>query len=116
MLKRVDNYQVEVLITLALVTGGYALAMAWHLSAPIAVVVAGLLIGNQGRALAMSETTREHLDAFWELIDEVLNAVLLLLIGLEVLVVAFYGPILLMAIFSPSRLPWLRAQPPSLSR
>ena len=86
MLKQVDNYQVELLITVALVTGGYALAMALHLSGPIAIVVAGLLIGNQGRRLAMSEKTRHHLDIFWELIDEVLNAVLFVLIGLEVLV------------------------------
>ncbi len=86
MLKQVDNYQVELLITVALVTGGYALAMALHLSGPIAIVVAGLLIGNHGRRLAMSEKTRHHLDIFWELIDEVLNAVLFVLIGLEVLV------------------------------
>jgi len=85
MLKSVDNYQVEVLLTLALVTGGYALAEVLHLSAPIAIVVAGLLIGNHGRTLAMSEKTREHLDTFWELIDEVLNAVLFVIIGLEVL-------------------------------
>ncbi len=89
LLKQVDNYQVEVLITLALVTGGYALAMALHLSGPIAIVVAGLLIGNQGRLLAMSEKTRHHLDIFWELVDEVLNAVLFVLIGLEVLVLTF---------------------------
>ena len=86
MLKQVDNYQVELLITVALVTGGYALAMALHLSGPIAIVVAGLLIGNYGRRLAMSEKTRHHLDIFWELVDEVLNAVLFVLIGLEVLV------------------------------
>ena len=85
MLKSVDNYQVEVLLTLALVTGGYALAEVLHLSAPIAIVCAGLLIGNHGRTLAMSEKTRGHLDTFWELIDEVLNAVLFVLIGLEVL-------------------------------
>ncbi len=100
MLKRVNDYHVEVLITLALVTGGYALALALHLSAPIAVVVAGLLIGNQGRAFAMSDTTREHLDTFWELIDEILNAVLFLLIGLEVLVVAFSGPVLVLAVLT----------------
>ena len=100
MLKEVDNYQVEVLITLALVTGGYALAMKLHLSAPIAVVVAGLLIGNHGRAFAMSETTREHLDTFWELIDEILNAVLFLLIGLEVLVIAFEPSIFAMAVLA----------------
>ena len=89
MLKSLDNYNVEILITLALVTGGYALADRLHISGPIAVVVAGLLIGNHGRSFAMSETTREHLDAFWELIDEILNAVLFVLIGLEVLVLHF---------------------------
>ncbi|MGQ3683410.1 MAG: cation:proton antiporter [Candidatus Loosdrechtia sp.] len=87
MLKAIDNYQVEILITLALVMGGYALANMLHVSGPIAVVVAGLLIGNKGRYLAMSEKTREHLDSFWELIDEVLNAVLFLMIGMEILVV-----------------------------
>ena len=89
MLKRVDNYQVEVLITLALTTGGYVLAERLHLSAPVAIVVAGLLIGNHGRLLAMSDRTREHLDTFWELVDEILNAVLFVLIGLEVLVLTF---------------------------
>ena len=89
LLKSIDQYQIEVLITLALVTGGYALAGALHLSGPIAVVVAGLMVGNQGRVLAMSEKTREHLDTFWELIDEILNAVLFVLIGLEVLVLTF---------------------------
>ncbi len=99
-LKRVNDYHVEVLITLALVTGGYALALALHLSAPIAVVVAGILIGNQGRAFAMSDTTRRNLDTFWELIDEILNAVLFLLIGLEVLVIAFSGPVVLLALLA----------------
>ncbi len=89
MLRSVDNYQVEILITLALVMGSFALADLLHTSGPIAVVVAGLLIGNQGRQWAMSETTREHLDSFWELLDELLNAVLFVLIGLEVLVLSF---------------------------
>lgn len=89
MLKSVDNYQVEILLTLALVTGGYAVAEVLHLSAPIAIVCAGLLIGNHGRTLAMSEKTREHLDTFWELVDEVLNAVLFVLIGLEVLTLVY---------------------------
>ena len=89
MLRGVDNYQVEALITLALVSGGYALAEALHFSAPIAVVVAGLFIGNRGRTLAMSGRTRERLDDFWELIDEILNAVLFLLIGLEILILTF---------------------------
>lgn len=86
MLKRVDNYQVEILLTLALVSGGATAAAGLHLSAPIAVVVAGLMIGNHGRRDAMSSTTVQHLDTFWELIDEILNAVLFLIIGLEVMV------------------------------
>jgi len=89
MLKRVNNYQVEVIITLALVMGGYALADRIHTSGPIAIVVAGLLIGNHGRAFAMSEITRERLDDFWELMDEILNALLFMLIGMEVLVMPF---------------------------
>jgi CPA1 family monovalent cation:H+ antiporter len=91
LLKTVDNYQVEILISLALVAGGYALAQALHLSGPITMVVTGLLIGNHGRSFAMSATTVEHLDSFWELIDEVLNAVLFVLLGLEVLAVDFTG-------------------------
>jgi len=86
MLRQVDNYQVEVLVTLALASGAYALAEHFEISAPITVVVAGLLIGNEGRSGAMSETTQHHLDNFWELVDEALNAVLFVLIGLEVLV------------------------------
>jgi len=85
MLKRIDNYQLEILISLALVTVGYAWAERLHLSAVIAVVTAGLLVGNQGRAFAMSDRTRQHLDTFWELVDEILNAVLFVLLGLEVL-------------------------------
>ncbi|OOY34717.1 sodium:proton antiporter [Solemya velum gill symbiont] len=89
MLSSIDQYEVEVLISLAVVLGGYAAAIAMHLSAPIAIVVAGLLIGNHGRRLAMPERTREHLDNFWELIDEILNAVLFVLIGLELMLVHF---------------------------
>ncbi|WP_455207166.1 cation:proton antiporter [Kaarinaea lacus] len=89
LLKNVNNYQVEILLTLALVMGGYALAIAIHVSAPLAMVVAGLLIGNHGRQFAMSEHTREHLDTFWELVDEILNAILFVLIGLELLVLTF---------------------------
>lgn len=95
LLRQVDKYDVEVLLTLAIVMGGYALAFRLHASAPIAIVVAGLYIGNHGRALAMSPTTRERLDDFWELIDEILNAVLFLLIGVEVLVLTFNGQYLL---------------------
>ncbi len=88
LLRAVDQYSVEVLLTLALVSGGYALADATHMSGPLAMVVAGLFIGNRGRMMAMSDTTREHLDTFWELIDEMLNAILFVLIGLEILVLA----------------------------
>lgn len=86
LLASVDNYQVEILLTLALVMGGYQLAMWLHLSGPIMVVIAGLLIGNHGRKHAMSENTRDNLDQFWELCDEFLNALLFLLIGLEILI------------------------------
>jgi CPA1 family monovalent cation:H+ antiporter len=89
LLKSVDSYQVEVLLTLAAVMGGYAFASKLHVSGPLAMVVAGLIIGNHGRALAMSDTTRRYLDMFWELIDEILNATLFVLIGMEVLLVTF---------------------------
>jgi CPA1 family monovalent cation:H+ antiporter len=89
MLKSIDQHRVSILITLALVMGGYGLADVLHTSAPIAIVVAGLLIGNHGRHLAMSQITRDYLDMFWELVDEFLNAVLFVLIGLEVLALTF---------------------------
>ena len=109
LLKNVDNYSVEVLITLALVTGGYALALALHTSGPLAMVVAGLFIGNRGRLFAMSERTREHLDTFWEMTDEIFNAVLFVLIGLEMLVVEFlpiefYAALLVIPLVLLSRL------------
>ena len=87
MMRSIDNYSIEILITLALVTGLYALAQRLHMSGPIAVVVAGLFVGNRGAATAMSEETRNYLFHFWEVIDELLNSVLFLLIGLEVLVI-----------------------------
>ena len=95
MLKSVDSYQVEVLLTLAAVMGGYALASHLHVSGPLAMVVAGLITGNGGRALAMSDTTRRNVDMFWELLDEMLNAVLFVLIGMEVLLISFSAPLLL---------------------
>jgi CPA1 family monovalent cation:H+ antiporter len=98
MLRGVDRYQVEILISLGLVTGGYAVAEALHVSAPIAMVVAGLLIGNHGRSFAMSEITRRNLDTFWEMVDEILNAVLFVLIGLEVMILTFSGRYLFAAL------------------
>ena len=85
---RIDEASLEVLITLALVMVTYALALALHMSGPIAMVVAGLFIGNRGIKYAMSDKTRDDVLTFWTLIDEILNSVLFLLIGLEVLVVA----------------------------
>jgi CPA1 family monovalent cation:H+ antiporter len=82
-----DEHNLEIMITLALVTGAYTVALHLHVSGPIAMVVSGLLIGNQGARLAMSEKTRRHVFEFWELTDEILNSVLFLLIGLEVLVI-----------------------------
>ncbi|WP_027133212.1 cation:proton antiporter [Geminicoccus roseus] len=88
-LRGIDDYSIEVMISVALVTGTYALATALHMSGPIAVVVAGVLIGNRGAERAMSDTTKQYVFGFWTLIDDILNAVLFLLIGLEVLVVQF---------------------------
>jgi CPA1 family monovalent cation:H+ antiporter len=103
LLRSIDNYQVEVLLTLGLVFGGNALASRLHVSGPLAMVAAGLLIGNHGRLFAMSETTRQHLDMFWELLDEILNAVLFVLIGLELLVLHFLpGVLLASAIMIPA--------------
>ncbi|MDY6945010.1 MAG: sodium:proton antiporter [Pseudomonadota bacterium] len=88
VLRSIDSYAVEIMITLALATGGYALAELLHLSAPIAVVVTGLVIGNHGRELAMSARTRQQLFAFWELADDLLNLLLFGLVGLELVAVA----------------------------
>ena len=87
-MRSIDDYGVEVMISLAIVMGGYSLAQALHVSGPVAMAVAGLLIGNAGVALAMSDTTRDYLLTFWALIDELLNAVLFLLIGMEVIAIS----------------------------
>ncbi|MEQ1653198.1 MAG: sodium:proton antiporter [Hyphomicrobium sp.] len=88
LINSIDEYKIEVLLTLALVTGGYALAETVHVSAPIAMVVAGLVVGNHGRMQGMSETTRERLDVFWEMLDEILNAILFMMMGLQMIVIA----------------------------
>jgi len=97
-MEAIDDYSVEILITLGLVTGLYALALHMHTSGPIAVVVAGILVGNHGKMTAMSETTRAHLFQFWEVIDQLLNSMLFVLIGLEVLVIAFVPELVLLAV------------------
>lgn len=91
MLAKVEDYQVEILLTLGLTTGGYVLANRLHLSGALAMVVAGLMVGSSGRAFAMSAKTQERLDDFWELVDEFLNAMLFVLIGIEVIIVEFTG-------------------------
>ncbi|MCT2398914.1 cation:proton antiporter [Novosphingobium mangrovi (ex Huang et al. 2023)] len=88
-MKSIDEYITEVMISLAVVMGGYSLAMGLHVSGPVAMAVAGLIIGNAGMAHAMSDVTRDYLVKFWALIDEILNAVLFLLIGLEVIALEF---------------------------
>lgn len=87
-LASMDEYTLEVLITLAIVMGGYALCSSLHVSGPLAMAVAGLLIGNQGVTFAMSDVTRDYVLKFWELVDELLNSVLFLLIGLEMIALA----------------------------
>ena len=87
MMKRIDSYKVDVLITLAIVMGGYLIAHGLHMSGPLAMVAAGLVVGNYGRTKAMSETSKDYLDKFWELIDEILNAILFLIIGFELLII-----------------------------
>jgi len=97
-MRRIDDYVVEVIISLALVVGIYALCTYVHASGPLGVVVAGLFIGNHGSRFAMSEVTQEHLVKFWELIDEVLNAILFLLIGFEILVIPFSANLALLVV------------------
>lgn len=87
LIRNLDDYKVEILITLAMVTGGYTLATYLGVSGPLAMVVSGIFIGNKGRQFAMSRAIRNNLENFWELIDEILNAVLFFLMGLELLVI-----------------------------
>jgi len=86
VMKKIDDYKVTVLITLSIVMGGFLIAQQLHFSSPLAMVIAGLIIGNYGKKHAMNETTRDYLGKFWELIDEILNAILFLFIGFELLV------------------------------
>ena len=84
-MKKCDDYKVSVLITLSIVMGGFLIAKQLHFSSPLAMVIAGLIIGNYGKKVAMSEETRDYLGKFWELIDEIMNAILFLFIGFELL-------------------------------
>jgi len=95
VLRSVDKYEVEVLVTLALASGGYALADHLGVSGPLAMVVAGIVTGNQGRSRAMSEISWRYVDTFWELVDSILNVVLFMLIGLEALTIRFSSALLI---------------------
>ncbi|MCB2079412.1 MAG: sodium:proton antiporter [Novosphingobium sp.] len=99
-MRSIDDYNIEVMISLAVVMGGYSLAMWLHVSGPVAMAVAGLVIGNAGVTYAMSDTTRDYLIKFWALIDEILNAVLFLLIGLEVIALALEGRLVLAGVLT----------------
>lgn len=98
LLRTIDHYQIEVMITLAIVTGGYLLADSLGISGPLAMVVAGLITGSKSREEVMSETTRDYIDKFWEMIDEFLNAILFLLIGFEMLVLPFNKTFILLGV------------------
>lgn len=99
-IKSVDNYEVEVLITIATVMGGYLLAQKLHISGPLAMVAAGIIIGNKTREIAATDRTREYLDKFWELIDEMLNALLFLLLGFEMLIVKMDKNIMIISLIT----------------
>lgn len=86
-MKKIDDYKLEVLITLSIVMGGYLLAKKLHVSPPIAMVVAGIFIGNYARTYVMSDITKDYVDKFWELLDEIMNAILFMLIGFELLII-----------------------------
>jgi len=86
-LRFIDNYSIEILVTLAMVMGGYTLASYLHVSGPLAMVVAGIITGNKAKEEVMSGITQDYLSKFWELIDEILNAVLFLLVGMEMLII-----------------------------
>ncbi|MCW1431667.1 cation:proton antiporter [Novosphingobium sp. JCM 18896] len=100
MMRSIDEYKVEVMISLAVVMGGYALARAVHVSGPVAMAVAGLLIGNAGVTYAMSDITRDYVHKFWALVDDILNAVLFLLIGLEVVTIPADPRLLLLGLLA----------------
>ena len=98
MIASIDNYKAEVLITIAIVMGGYTLAHFIHVSGPLAMVVAGLITGNKSKNDGMSQVTADYVDKFWELLDEILNAFLFVLIGLELLIIEISNTVLIIAV------------------
>ncbi|WPZ10208.1 cation:proton antiporter [Roseivirga spongicola] len=100
IMKTIDHYETEVMITLAMVMGIYSIAHAVHFSGPLAVVVAGIFIGNKSPEIAWSKTTQNYVDKFWELIDVFLNAILFVLIGFELLIVTINGEYILLGVLA----------------
>lgn len=98
LLKSIDDYKTEALLTLGLVAGGTVLAEHLHVSAPLCMVAAGLIVGNQGRNLGMSDKTRDNVDVFWEMLDDILNNILFMLIGLEMIIIVFTGQTVLLGV------------------
>ena len=98
LMRRMDDYVIEVITTIALVTGAYTIALHLHISGPIAMVVAGVFIGNTGRRLAMSEETKTHVTQFWHLVDEILNAALFVLIGFQIIMLSYQVSILVISV------------------
>ena len=101
LMKSIDQYDIEVIITIATVMGGTFLAQKWHLSAPLAMVTAGLMVGNDRvRETAMSDVTEQYVDKFWELVDVLLNTILFVLIGMEILILTFDGKFILAGVLA----------------
>ena len=100
MMKSIDNFQTEIMISLAMVMGGYSLCHYLHVSGPLAMVIAGLVTGNIGSKKAMSDVTRDYMVKFWEVTDEILNALLFMLIGLEIMIVDFKVDFLLLGLIT----------------
>ncbi|HAK54143.1 MAG: sodium:proton antiporter [Vicinamibacterales bacterium] len=100
LMRPLDEHNLEVMMTLALVMATTAIAVRWHLSGPLAVVVAGLFIGNHGAQFAMSANTRDHIERFWSLLDEILNSVLFLIIGFEVVALSLSGAVVLAVVLA----------------
>jgi len=100
IMRSIDKYEIEVMVTVAIVMGGYLIANMLHISGPLAMVVAGIIIGNTARKLAVSKITKDYLDKFWELIDEMLNAILFMLIGFEMLAIRIDGPLFVISLIA----------------
>lgn len=98
LVRSIDHYQTEIMISLSIVMGGYSLAAAIHASGPLAMVLAGLIMGNKVKAQVMSDRTADYVDKFWDLIDRICNTILFLLIGLQIFFISFKKEYLLLSL------------------